>query len=65
MFGLTTHEFEFLIDLTEIKMMAMSDANYCDETEIASLKSCQTKLLKIAIALPGVALVPFDEVLAN
>ncbi len=61
MFDLTAHEFEILIDLTEIKMLAMRDGSFPDESEIASLKSCQAKLLKIVEDVPGVTPIPFNE----
>ena len=65
MFELTAHEIENLIDLVEIKMLAMQDGNFSDKSEIASLNSCRTKLLKIGEDVPGVTLVPFDEALVN
>ena len=65
MFELTAHEIENLIDLVEIKMLAMRDGNFPDESEIASLKSCRAKLLKIVEDVPGVTLVPFDEARVN
>ncbi len=61
MFDLTTHEIEILIDLTEIKMLAIRDGNFPDESEIASLKSCRAKLLKVVEDVPGVTPIPFDE----
>ncbi len=61
MFDLTVHEFEILIDLTEIKVLAMRDGNSPDETEIASLKSCRASLLKVVEDVPGVTPLPFDE----
>ena len=63
MFVLTAHEIENLIDLVEIKMLAMRDGTFADESEIALLCSCRAKLLKIAEDVPGVTLVPFDRVL--
>ena len=65
MFELTAHEIENLIDLVEIKMLAMRDGNFSDEPELASLNSCRAKLLKIVEVVPGVTLAPFDEALAN
>ncbi len=65
MFELTTLELENLIDLVEIKMLAMRDGNFSDEPEIASLNSCRAKLLKIVEVVPGATLVPFGEALAN
>jgi hypothetical protein len=61
MFDLTAHEIEILIDLTEIEMLAMRDGNFPDESEIASLKSCRAKLLKVVENVPGVTPIPFDE----
>ncbi len=61
MFDLTAHEFEILIDLTEIKMLAMRDGNFPDESEIASLKSCRASLLNVVEDVPGVTPLPFDE----
>ncbi len=61
MFKLTAREIESLIDLVEIKMLAMRDGNFPDESELASLESCRAKLLKIAKDVPGVMLIPFDE----
>jgi hypothetical protein len=64
MFELTAHEIENLVDLVEIKMLAMLDGNFADDSELASLNSCRAKLLKIVESIPGVTLVPFNEALA-
>ena len=65
MFGLTAHEIENLIDLVEIKMLAMRDGNFSDESEISSLDSCRAKLLKIVEDMPVMTTVPFAEALAS
>ncbi len=65
MFEFTAHEIENLIDLVEIKMLAMCGGNFPDESETACLESCRTKLLIIAEDMPEVMLIPFDEALAN
>ena len=61
MFDLTTHEIEILIDLTEIKVLAMRDGDFSDESEISSLKSCRASLLNVVEDVPGVTPIPFDE----
>lgn len=65
MFELTAHEVENLVDLVEIKMLAMLDGNFTDDSVLTSLNSCRAKLLKVAENIPGVTLVPFDEAFAN
>jgi len=65
MFELTAHEIEILVDLVENKMLAMRDGNFFYESEMASLKSCRAKLLKIAEDVPGITLIPFDETYLN
>ena len=55
------HEFEILIDVAEIKMLAMRDGTIPDGSEIASLKSCRASLLKVVEDVPGVTPLPFDE----
>ena len=64
MFELTTLEIENLIDLVEIKMLAMQDGNFSEESDMASLKTCRVKLLKIVEGMPGVTLIPFDNAFA-
>ena len=61
MFDLTTHEIEILVDLTEIKVLAMRDGDFFDESEIASLKYCRAGLVNVVEDVPGVTPIPFDE----
>ena len=61
MFDLSARDIENLIDLVEIKMMAMHEGAFPDQSEITSLKKCRSKLFKIAGSVPGVTVIPFDE----
>ncbi len=61
MFDLSAHDIENLIDLVEIKMMAMREGGFPNQSELTSLKKCRSELFRIANHIPGVTVIPFDE----
>ncbi len=65
MFELTANEIENLIDLVEIKMIAMREGAFPDESELAELGVCRSKLLRVAERIPGVTVIPFDAALVS
>ena len=65
MLDLSAREIENLIDLVEIKMMAMREGAFLDESELTALKKCRSKLFRIADRVPGVTVIPFDGALVS
>ena len=66
MFELAASEIENLIDLVEIKMIAMREGTiFSDESELAALVVCRSKLLRVAERIPGATVIPFDQALVS
>ena len=57
----TGRELENLIDLVEIKLMCMIEADSPETDTMASLKACREKLFGLAATRSDVRVIPFDD----